>query len=111
MDSKRTARVGRLIQKELGEIFLGQTRLAPGTLVSVTSVRVTPDLSIAKTYLSIFPSEKSGEIMKAVKENARTIRFDLGTRVGKQLRIIPELAFYLDDSLDYIENIDQLLKK
>lgn len=80
-----------------------------GILVSVSAVRISPDLSIAKAYLSIFPSEKGKELLTNIKANVKALRFDLGQRLGKQLRIIPELAFYLDDSLDYLENIDRLL--
>lgn len=111
MDNNRLQKINRLIQKELSEIFLIETRKMSGVLISVTNVRVTPDLSIAYAYLSVFPSEKGAEIIENVNTNMKTIRFELGKRTGKQLRIIPELNFYLDDSLDYIENIDNLLKK
>lgn len=101
-----------MLQKELSEIFLTEARaIGHGTLMTVTNVRITPDLSIARVYLSIFPSNKSDIILERTKENAKSIRFQLGTRVRSQLRIIPELVFYMDDSLDYIENIDHLLKK
>lgn len=82
-----------------------------GVMVSVTRVKVSPDLSICTAYLSIFPSEKGDEIIKAVNTNQATIRYDLGQRVRNQLRIIPELRFFIDDSLDYIDRIDELLKK
>ncbi len=82
-----------------------------GVLVSVTRVRVSPDLSICTAYLSIFPSEKSEELIENINTNEKQIRFELGRRVRNQLRIIPELRFYLDDSLDYIDHIDELLKK
>lgn len=82
-----------------------------GVIVSVSTVRVTPDLGLAKVYLSIFPSDQAADILKNIKTNVKQIRFDLGQQVGKQLRIIPDLAFYLDDSLDYLENIDRLLNK
>ena len=82
-----------------------------GVMVSVTKVRVSPDLSICTAYLSVFPSEKGEEILKNIKANEKTIRFDLGRKVRNQLRIIPELRFFLDDSLDYLERIDELLKK
>lgn len=111
MESTRLNKIGRLIQKELSEIFLLQTKAMPGVLVSVSVVRVSPDLSVARVYLSIFPSEKSNELLEAIRANVKAIRFDLGQRVGKQLRIIPSLTFFIDDSLDYIENIDNLLKK
>lgn len=110
MESKRLSKIGRLIQKELGDIFQKQTQGMPGTLVSVSVVRVSPDLGIAKAYLSIFPSEKAPELLEAIRANTKAIRYDLGQRVRTQLRIIPELAFYVDDSLDYIEKIDNLLK-
>lgn len=111
MESTRLNKIGRLIQKELSDIFQKQTQAMPGILISVSVVRVSPDLGIAKAYLSIFPSEKSKEMLEWVHNNTKAIRFELGKRVGRQLRIIPELNFYIDDSLDYIENIDNLLKK
>lgn len=110
METNRQQKVNRLIQKELGEIFLVETKKMPGVLVSVTHVRVTPDLGIARSHLSIFPSEKGSEIIRNVNDNVKSIRYNLGKRIGKQLRIVPKLVFYLDDSLDYIENIDKLLK-
>ena len=79
--------------------------------MSVTKCRISPDLSICTAYLSIFPSDKGEEIIKNVNTNVKTIRYELGTRVRNQLRIIPELRFFIDDSLDYIEHIDELLKK
>ncbi len=111
MEGTRLNKIGRLLQKELGDLFLRQTKAMPGTLVSVSAVRVSPDLSVAKVYLSIFPTEKAEQLMQAIKSNKKTIRYDLGQRVRMQLRRIPELIFYLDDSLDYVENIDQLLSK
>lgn len=110
METTRQQKINRLIQKELGEIFLLQTKAMPGILVSVSGVRISPDLSVAKAYLSIFPSEKGKELLANIKTNVKAIRYDLGQRLGKQLRIIPELVFYIDDSLDYLENIDKLLK-
>ncbi|MDR1332708.1 MAG: 30S ribosome-binding factor RbfA [Tannerella sp.] len=109
MEVKRIDRIGRLLQKELGDLFRLQTRAMHGTLISVTSVRVSPDLGVAKVYLSIFPPERKAELMEAVEASRRTVRYDLGQRVRMQLRKIPELVFYLDDSLDYVENIDRLL--
>ena len=82
-----------------------------GVRVSVTKVRVSPDLSICTAYLSVFPSEKGEEILKNINANEKTIRFDLGRKVRNQLRIIPERRFFLDASLDYLERIDELLKK
>ena len=104
-------RIARLLQKELSLIFQSQTRMMHGVMVSVTRVKISPDLSICTAYLSIFPSERADEIIGNVRTNEKTIRYELGTRVRNQLRIIPELRFFVDDSLDYIEHIDELLKK
>lgn len=111
MENTRLNKIGRLIQKELGDIFLKQTKAMPGTLISVSVVRVSADLGVAKIYLSIFPSSRAQELLNAIRSNTKTIRYDLGQRVHLQLRKIPELVFYIDDSLDYIEHIDQLLQK
>ena len=110
METTRQNKISRLLQKELSEIFLLQTKAMPGVLVSVSAVRISPDMSIARVYLSVFPSETAEEIVKNVNDNMKTIRYELGTRVRHQLRIIPELKFFVDDSLDYIEKIDSLLK-
>ena len=111
METTRQNKISRLIQKELSEIFLLQTKSMNGVLVSVSAVRITPDMSIARVYLSVFPSERSQEIVKNINDNMKSIRYELGTRVRHQLRIIPELKFFVDDSLDYAERIDELLKK
>ena len=110
MDTTRQQKINRLIQKELGDIFLLQTKQMHGVLVSVSGARISPDLGVAKIYLSIFPSERGAELIKNIKANVKAIRYDLGQRLGKQLRIVPELTFYIDDSLDYLENIDKLLQ-
>ncbi|MBR4997864.1 MAG: 30S ribosome-binding factor RbfA [Bacteroidaceae bacterium] len=110
MESTRQSKIARLIQKELSEIFLLQAKSMNGVLVSVTAVRVSPDLSIARVYISVFPSERGDEIVKSLNSNMKAIRFDLGNRLRHQLRIIPELKFFIDDSLDYLERIDELLK-
>lgn len=110
METTRQNKIARLIQKELSEIFLLQTKAMNGVLVSVSVVRISPDMSVARVYLSVFPSERSGEIVQNINDNMKSIRFELGTRVRHQLRIIPELKFFVDDSLDYIDKIDQLLK-
>jgi ribosome-binding factor A len=111
MQETRQNKISRLIQKELSQIFEEQTRQMHGVLVSVTNARISPDMSVCRAYISVFPSEKSDEILNNINENQKTVRFELGKRVGKQLRIIPELKFFLDDSLDYIDNIDKLLKQ
>lgn len=111
METVRQEKISRLVQKELSEIFRTQTAKMRGTLVSVSKVRVSPDLSIAKAYLSIFPSEKSSEVMESIKASAKTIRYELAQKVRFQLRKTPELQFYLDDSLDYLDKIDSLLSE
>lgn len=109
MEGKRQAKIARLIQKELSEIFRRQTSALGNVLVSVSSVKVSPDLSIAKAYLSIFPGEKAHEILENIKTQSKTVRYELAQNVKDVLRRCPDLQFYLDDSLDYIENIDRLL--
>ena len=109
METKRQAKIARLIQKELSEIFRRQTSALGGVIVSVSAVRVSPDLSLAKAYLSIFPSDKSAAILENINKQAKTVRYELAQNVKDVLRKCPELQFYLDDSLDYIENIDRLL--
>lgn len=109
MEGKRQAKIARLLQKELGEIFRRQTAKMGNTLVSVSTVRVSPDLSIAKVYLSIFPPERGNEILDNVKRQSKTVRYDLAQNVRETLRKCPDLQFYMDDSLDYAENIDRLL--
>lgn len=100
METTRQQKIARLIQKELSEIFRQQTAKMGGVLVSVSAVRVSPDLSIARAYLSIFPSERAAEIIESVNHNARSVRYDLAQRVRYQLRKTPELSFFIDDSLD-----------
>ena len=111
MSTTRQNKVARLVQRDLSDIFQKNARsILPGKMVTVTTVRMSPDLSVAKTYLSIFPSNSLKEDLKKVKDHAGFIRRELGIRAKNQLRIIPELAFFVDDSLDYMENIDNLLK-
>ena len=110
METTRQQKISRMLQKELGEIFLLYAREIHGTLITVTSVRISPDLGIARTHLSIFPSDKAAEVLVKVNADAKSIRYDLGKRVRYQLRIVPELFFHIDDSLDYLENIDNLLR-
>ena len=109
METTRQNKIARLIQKELSDIFQRQTSAMRGVLVSVSVCRISPDLSVCRVYLSVFPSERAEEIVGNINANQRQVRYELGTRVGKQLRIIPELKFFVDDSLDYVENIDRLL--
>ena len=108
--STRQNKISRLIQREMAEIFLQFNKSKyQGKLITVTIVRITKDLGIARIYLSIFPSEFSESILNDIRLKVKQIRGDLGRRVGKSLRVIPELEFYVDDSLDYIDNINNLL--
>lgn len=114
MDSTRQQKVSRLIQKDLSSIFQLESRgMYANAMITVTQVRVSPDLGVARTYLSIFAagSIDKKDILDKVKLHTKEIRKSLGLRIGKQVRVIPELEFFLDDSLDYIENIEKLLKK
>ena len=110
METTRQQKIARLLQKELSEIFRVQTAKMGGVLVSVSAVRVSPGLSISHAYLSIFPSERANEIIESINHSARSVRYELAQRVRYQLRKTPELTFFIDDSLDYIEHIDSLLK-
>lgn len=111
METTRQARISRLLQKELSEIFRQQTSKLRGVLVTVSAVRVSADLSVARAYLSVFPSERGSEILDNINHSARTIRYELAGRVRYQLRKTPELTFFIDDSLDYLDNIDQILER
>lgn len=110
MDNTRQSKISRFIQKELSELLRLDTATTRGVLVTVTSVSVTPDLGIARVRLSFFPSERSAELLESIRANAATIRYDLGKRMS-HLRKLPELTFFVDDSLDYLERIDSLLKQ
>ncbi len=111
MQETRQNKIARLLQKELSLLFQEQTRSMRGVMVSVTACRVSPDLSVCTAHLSIFPGERAEEMLASIRANERTIRYNLGQRVRYQLRIIPELRFFIDDSLDFLERIDELLKK
>jgi len=110
MSSIRQQKVERLLQKRLGNIFTSEVKIEGFSgMITVTAVRISPDLSFAKVYLSVFPGDDAKKVLEVVRNDQSTIRGILGRKVGKELRIVPELAFYLDDSLDYAENIDNLL--
>ncbi len=110
MQETRQNKVARLFQKELSLIFQSQTRAMHGTMVSVTRCKVSPDLGICTAYLSVFPSDKGDEILANIRANDKNVRYELGKKIGKQVRIVPELRFFIDDSLDYLERIDELLQ-
>ena len=111
-ESTRQLKVASQLQKDLAEIIRlkGMAHFG-GALVSVSGVKISPDLSFAKVYVSIFPSSKADSVMGKLKESVKSLRGELGRAMGKQLRIVPEIIFYLDSSLDYVEHIDELLKK
>ena len=112
MDPTRQQKIARQIQRDIAEIL--QKDMADtirGSLVTVTTVRVSPDLAYAKIYVSIFPFDRSEALLEAIKERGWQIRKLLGARIRNQLKIVPELEFFIDDSLEYIDNIDNLLSK
>ncbi len=108
--STRQNKLSRLVQREMADILLQLNRSKyQGKLISVTVVRATKDLGIARIYLSVYPSEFAQEILSEIRLHTKAIRWELGRKIGKSVRIIPELEFYIDDSLDYIDYIDKLL--
>ncbi|GIZ07942.1 30S ribosome-binding factor RbfA [Flavobacterium sp. UMI-01] len=112
METNRQKKIGGVIQKDLVDILQGEIRKNGVTnlVISVSKVAVTTDLSVATVYLSIFPQEKAQETLEGIKSNTALIKHDLAQRVRKQLRRVPNLVFFIDDSLDYIEKIDNALK-
>lgn len=110
MDPTRQNKISRLIQKEAAQYFVKTQGETPGAMLSVSEVRVAPDLTQARIYVSIFPQNRRDGVMNYIEENNKNIRFELAKKLRYQLRRMPELIFVLDDSLDYAEKIDQLLK-
>lgn len=112
MESTRQQKVSRLLQRELGIYFQQNSNtILQGKMITVTVVRISPDLGVAKVYLSIFPLNPKENPLENIKAHASNIRNHIGRKVKNQLRIVPEFIYYLDDSLDYIEKIDNLLKE
>jgi len=110
--STRGQKVAAEIQKDIADIFLKEgSEFVHGALVTVTEVRMSPDLSFARIFVSIFPFEKKDEILSRLKEGAVKIRYALGKRIKNQLRIVPEIDITLDDSMEYVSHIEELLKK
>jgi len=112
METNRQKKIGTVLQKDLVDILQGEIRKngISNLIISVSKVNVTTDLSVAKVYLSIFPVDKGPELLAAIRTNTPLIKHDLAQRVKQQLRRVPNLSFYIDDSLDYIEKIDTALK-
>ncbi len=116
MDNKpagtRQLKVARELQRDLAEIIRSKGMAAwDGAMVTVSEVRISPDLSVAKAFVSIFPSDKQSVVMKLLEDNKKALRGELGRKVASQLRIVPEIEFLLDTTLDYAEHIDELLRK
>ncbi len=109
MENTRLNRIERLLQKELGDMFIHVSSTFKGTILSVSEVRISPDLSVAKAYISVFPQSQSEYVIETLKNSSRSIRYELGKRIKNQVRVIPELIFKLDETLDKLENIDRLL--
>lgn len=111
MESKRQERIQKLLQRDIGEIFQREMgHVTQHSMVTVTKVYVTPDLSLARVYLSLFAVSDKAVLMKRIRKHTKEIRGKLGERIRHQLRVVPELQFFEDDSLDYIDRIDELLK-
>lgn len=111
-ESTRQQKIARELQRHLAEIIRSKGMAAfGGAMVTVSEVRISPDLSVAKVFVSIFPSSKADDVMALIQNNVKSFRGELGRIVAKQLRIVPELIFVRDSSLDYVEHIDELLKK
>ena len=111
MESKRQQRISRLLQKDLGEIFQHEAgSISRAAMITVTKVHVTRDLALSRVYLSIFGTEDKQALLEKIRDHKNEIKYKLGNRIRNQLRAVPELEFYEDDSLDYIDNIDRLLK-
>lgn len=112
METTRQQKVARLLQKVMGEYLQQNNReILPGKLITVTVVRVSPDLSVAKVYLSIFPLKDDETPLETLQVHATKIRYEIGQKIKNQVRAIPTFDYYLDDSLDYIDRIDNLLKE
>ena len=113
METNRQKKIGSVLQKDLVDILQGEVRKngISNLMISVSKVIVTTDLSVAKVYLSVFPQDKAKDLLEAIKSNSKLIKHDLSQRVKLQLRKVPNLSFYIDDSLDYIEKIDSALSK
>jgi ribosome-binding factor A len=111
METNRQKKVSSLLQKEMSIIFQQSGNAFLNTIITVTVVRLSPDLGSAKVYLSIFPKDKQQDVYELVDQKNKELRYELGKRIKNQIRKIPELHFYIDDSLDYAEHIFELLKK
>ncbi|MBO9152591.1 30S ribosome-binding factor RbfA [Chitinophaga sp. GCM10012297] len=111
-ETKRQKQVGQLVQQELSDIFMRMGfNVTEGGMISISSVKMTPDLLEARVYLSMFQIKSPEEMLARMNEKMSEIRRELGNRVGKQLRRVPELTFFLDDTLDHVFRMEELFKK
>ena len=112
MESQRQMKISRMLQREVGEIFQREARGKFGSaMITVTKVNVTRDMSVARVYLSLFATKDKSETLENIQSQTNSIRYHLGKRIRNQVRAIPKIEFYLDDSLDYIDNIEDLLEE
>ncbi len=111
MNTTRQHKIATLLQKELADLFLHDSKDVYHCMITVTQTTVTTDLSIARAYLSIYMVQDKDAVIAAVRANTKDIRFRLGQKIKNQLRVVPQLEFFIDDTLDYMENIEKLLKK
>ena len=111
MNTTRQQKISAMLQRELANLFLADSRNLYKCMITVTNVTITSDLSIARAYLSIYNTQDKEVIINLIKENTKDIRYRLGQKIRNQLRVVPTLEFFLDDTLDYLEHIDELLKK
>ncbi|MDR1758510.1 MAG: ribosome-binding factor A [Bacteroidales bacterium] len=111
MDSTRQQRIGYLIREELAQLLLADSMSLYHCMITVTRTTVTKDLSIARSYLSIYDCPDRNAVLAEIRQNTKSIRFRLGQKLKNHLRIIPRCEFFIDDTLDYIENIEKLLKQ
>jgi len=111
MDSVRQQKYSKLIQKELGELFQREGRNWYGNhFITITGVKITPDLSLARVQISVFKAPEPKSILKSIKTHLSEIRKELGLRIGKQARIVPQLEFFIDDTLDHVEHMETLFR-
>ena len=112
MESKRQEKFARLIQKDMGELFQSASRdLFGGSFITVSGVKVSPDLGYARIYLSFFQTENKDELLSTVRLYSKELRKQLAQRVRNQVRKVPELEFFLDDSLDYVQHMEEVFKR
>ncbi len=111
MNTTRQQKIAAMLQRELADILLMDSRNIYRCMITVTNVTISPDLSIARAYLSIYNTPDKEAVMGLIKDNTKDIRYRLGQKIRNQIRVVPSLEFFIDDTLDYMERIDELLKK